>query len=120
LVHLVQDLHQLVAGFGGVGALGFVHRQLVVGALPRAPDALVLALRHPAGEGGEIGVKKKSARKKIRREIKTGAENRRREREKSPREKKKKIGAKKRKKFGVKEKNHRKKEKSVVKKKKLS
>uniref|UniRef100_A0A8C9MUB0 Vacuolar protein sorting-associated protein 28 homolog n=1 Tax=Serinus canaria TaxID=9135 RepID=A0A8C9MUB0_SERCA len=51
LVHLVQDVHQLVARLGGVGALGLVHRQLVEGALPRTPDALVLALRHPGGEG---------------------------------------------------------------------
>lgn len=47
LVHLIQDLHQLVACLGWVGTGGLVHRQLVKRAMPRAADALVLALRHP-------------------------------------------------------------------------
>lgn len=47
LVHLIQDLHQLVACLGWVGTRGLMHRQLVERAVPRAADALVLALRHP-------------------------------------------------------------------------
>lgn len=47
LVHLIQDLHQLVACLGWVGTGGLVHRQLVKRAMPRAANALVLALRHP-------------------------------------------------------------------------
>lgn len=50
LVHLVQDLHQLIARLGWVGARGLVHCQLVERAMPRAADALVLALGDPGEE----------------------------------------------------------------------
>ena len=50
LVHLVQDLHQLIARLGWVGTRGLVHCQLVERAVPWAADTLVLALRHPGEE----------------------------------------------------------------------
>lgn len=50
LVHLAQDLHQLVARLGRVGARCLMHCQLVEGAVPRAADAFVLALGHPGEE----------------------------------------------------------------------
>lgn len=48
LVHLVQDLHQLITGFGGVATLGLVHGQLVEGTQPRAANPLVFTLRYSA------------------------------------------------------------------------
>lgn len=47
LVHLIQNLHQLVPGLGRVSALRLVDSQLMVRALPRAPNPLVLAPRDP-------------------------------------------------------------------------
>lgn len=60
LVHLVQDLHQLVAGLGGVATLPLVSRQLMEGSLPRAADPLVLTLHHPA-HGGKSTVRQPQA-----------------------------------------------------------
>lgn len=54
LVHLVEDLHQLVARLGGVGTGSLMHRQLMEGTVPRAADALVFALGHPGEEASTV------------------------------------------------------------------
>jgi hypothetical protein len=48
LVHLVEDLHQLVACLGRVSTRSFMHCQLMERAMPRAANTLVLALCHPS------------------------------------------------------------------------
>ncbi len=46
LVHLVQDAHQLHAGFGWVGTLCLMSAELMERPVPRAANPLVLALCH--------------------------------------------------------------------------
>lgn len=48
LVHLIEDLHQLVACLGWMSTRSFMHCQLMERAVPRAANTLVLALRHPS------------------------------------------------------------------------
>lgn len=47
LVHLIEDLHQLIACLGWVSTCSFMHCQLMERAVPWAANTLVLALCHP-------------------------------------------------------------------------
>lgn len=49
LVHLIEDLHQLIACLGWVSTCSFMHCQLMERAVPWAANTLVLALCHPVG-----------------------------------------------------------------------
>lgn len=54
LVHLIEDLHQLIACLGWVGTCSFMHCQLMERAMPWATNTLILALCHPKRRGRTV------------------------------------------------------------------